>query len=133
LRKLVLLDRGQQYDPIAKRIDWKGFIEFKLYKKYSNSHIWIWMFWNSWKVRFYFRNVFYTILGVQGYIICYFWICTTYVMNFTSLNNVLFILFEIQTNFQQDRWRGVFWLAHTDLGLEQNVAAQFKDGRTAQI
>jgi hypothetical protein len=28
---VVLLDRGQQYDPIAKRINYKGFIEFELY------------------------------------------------------------------------------------------------------
>jgi hypothetical protein len=30
---MVLLDRGQQYDPTPKGINWKGFIEFELYKK----------------------------------------------------------------------------------------------------
>jgi hypothetical protein len=36
---VVLPDIGQQEDPFAKRIKWKGFIEFELYQKYSNSHI----------------------------------------------------------------------------------------------
>jgi hypothetical protein len=42
---VVLLDRGQQYDPISKRTNWKGFIEFELYQNYSNSHIQILIFW----------------------------------------------------------------------------------------
>jgi hypothetical protein len=28
---VVLLDRGRPYDPIAKRINQKGFIDFELY------------------------------------------------------------------------------------------------------
>jgi hypothetical protein len=84
---VVLLDRGQQYDPFAKRINWKGFIEFELYQKYSNSHIWIWIFSTSSKDKFYCTIVFYTLFGFQRHIICYFWIC--------GLKDVIFQSFKL--------------------------------------
>jgi hypothetical protein len=40
------------------------------------------MFSNSWKDKFYYRIVFYTSLGIQGHIICNFWIYRKKDMNF---------------------------------------------------
>jgi hypothetical protein len=88
---VVLLDRGYQYDSFAKRINWKGFIEFELYQNYSNSHVWIWMFLTISKVQFYYRIVFYTFLGIHRHIICNFWINRTIDMIFQSFKLFLFI------------------------------------------
>jgi hypothetical protein len=49
------------------------------------------MFLTSSKVKFYFRNVFYTFLGIQGHIICNFWISRIKDMIFQSFQLFLFL------------------------------------------
>jgi hypothetical protein len=71
---VVLLDREDQYDSFPKWINWFEFIEFELYQKYSNPHIWIWMFSTS-SIHRYFGSIgFYTFVGFQRHIICIFWL-----------------------------------------------------------
>jgi hypothetical protein len=100
---VVLLDRGHQYDSFAKRINWKWFLEFELYQKYSNSHIWIWMFSTSLIHRYFGSIGFYTFVGFQRHIICNFWTYRRFSMHFTSFSTIEIYLNQLKTGLAT--WR----------------------------
>jgi hypothetical protein len=71
------------------------------------------MFLTSSKIKFYFRNVVYTFLGIQRHIICNFWICRIIDMKFISLQIFGIDLNLIRLWFDQGSTRGMFQLVGT--------------------
>jgi hypothetical protein len=74
------------------------------------------MFSNSSKEKIYCTNVFYTFLGVQGHIICNFWIYRKEDMNFLRFRHFLSLKPNSKSYLTEGLPRGVFWFTGTILG-----------------
>ena len=80
---VVLQDRGHQYDPLAKRINWIKFIEFSLWQSYSKREFEIHKFLTTVNLKSYYRLRNYAISRIRAYFIYEKRTCRTFSMNFT--------------------------------------------------